>query len=75
MLSIGRVDDRLVNGLLFVLSLLTLFSAIWDFSCLLNEMYPYSDYFTSSNMGYRWVTLLVVVLLVGVVSRLFSRRK
>lgn len=74
----GRRDaanDRLVNGLLFVLSLLTLFSAIWDFSCLLNEMYPYSDYFTSSNMGYRWVTLLVVVLLVGVVSRLFSRRK
>ena len=74
----GRRDaanDRLVNGLLFVLSLLTLFSAIWDFSCLINEMYPYSDYFTSSNMGYRWVTLLVVVLLVGVVSRLFSRRK
>ena len=74
----GRRDaanDRLVNGLLFVLSLLTLFSAIWDFSCLINEMYPYSDYFTSSNMGYRLVTLLVLVLLVGVVSRLFSRRK
>ena len=68
-------NDRLVNGLLFVLSLLTLFSAIWDFSCLLNEMYPYGNYFASSSVGYRWVTLLAVIVLVGVVSRLFARRR
>ena len=68
-------NDRLVNGLLFVLSLLTLFSAIWDFSCLLNEMYPYDRYFASQMVGFRWVTLLALLVLAGVVWRLFKRRR
>lgn len=68
-------NDRLVNGLLFVLSLLTLFSAIWDFSSLLNEMCPYENYFASKMVGFRWVTLLALLVLAGVVWRLFKRRR
>lgn len=68
-------NDRLVNGLLFVLSLLTLFSAIWDFSSLLNEMCPYENYFASKMVGFRWVTLLALLVLAVVVWRLFKRRR
>lgn len=68
-----EANDKMVNTLLFILSTLTLGSAIWDFSCLLDQMFPYSDYLGSSIIGYRTVALLVLLGLAFVVTRLFQK--
>lgn len=68
-----EANDKMVNTLLFVLSTLTLGSAIWDFSCLLDQMFPYADYLGSSILGYRTVALLVLLALAFVLSRLFRK--
>lgn len=68
-----EANDKMVNTLLFILSTLTLGSAIWDFSCLLDQMFPYADYLGSSILGYRTVALLVLLALAFVVTRLFRK--
>ena len=68
-----EANDRMVNTLLFILSTLTLGSAIWDFSCLLDQMFPYSDYLGSSILGYRTVAFMFLLALVFVLTKLFRK--
>ena len=70
-----EANDKMVNTLLFLLSALTLGSAIWDLSCLLDQMFPYADYLGSSILGYRTVVLVVLVVLAVIVSRLFRKKE
>lgn len=70
-----EANDRMVNTLLFCLSLLTLFSAIWDLSCLLDQLYPYADYIGDTISGYRWVTSIVLLLLALLIYVLFRRKR
>ena len=70
-----EANDKMVNTLLFCLSLLTLFSAIWDLSCLLDQMYPYADYLGSTILGYRTVTLLVLLAVVFLLYLLLRKKK
>lgn len=67
-----EANDKMVNTLLFILSTLTIGSAIWDFSCLLDQMFPYSDYLGSTVVGYRTVSLVTLLALTFVVTRLFK---
>lgn len=67
-------NDKMVNTLLFCLSLLTLFSAIWDTSCLLDQMYPFADYLGGQTLGYRTVGLLLLMA-VGILLLVIYRRK
>lgn len=66
-----EANDKMVNTLLFILSTLTIGSAVWDFSCLLDQMFPYSDYLGSKVVGYRTVSLVALLGLTFVVTRLF----
>lgn len=70
-----EANDKTVNTLLFCLSLLTLSSAIWDLSCLIDQMYPYADYLGSTNLGYRSVTMLVLLMLCITLYLIFHRKK
>ena len=70
-----EANDRMVNTLLFILSTLTLGSAIWDFSCLLDQMFPYSDYLGSSILGYRTVAFMFLLALVFVLTKLFRKNE
>ena len=70
-----EANDKMVNTLLFFLSLLTLSSAIWDLSCLIDQMYPYADYLGNTNQGYRSVTMLVLLLLCITLYLIFHRKK
>lgn len=70
-----EANDKMVNTLLFLLSTLTLGSAIWDFSCLLDQMFPYADYLGSSILGYRTVALLVLLALTFIVTRVFRKNE
>ena len=66
-----------INYLLSFLACLTIFSTIWDFCCLLNEMYPYEDSVGSSTLGYRIVVSSVLALLlcsIIVINRLVSKK-
>ena len=70
-----EANDKLVNTLLFCLSLLTLFSAIWDISCLLDQMYPYKEYIGDQTIGYRVVSLLLVVTVSFLLLTIYNKRK
>lgn len=69
-----EAHDRTVNRLLFTLSLLTLFSAIWDMSSLLDKMYPFKDVFSGEPIGFRTVTLMLL-LAVGFLLIIIYRQK
>lgn len=67
--------DKRMNSLLFFLTCLTTFSAVWDFGCLLDSMYPFELSVGSSITGFRVVTyvLLLVTLLFAIVNRTVKR--
>lgn len=54
-------SDSKMNKLLFVITSLTLFSAIWDAACLMNEMYPFSEYLTTPVTGFRTICCIFVL--------------
>lgn len=68
-------SDRIENVLLFVLSLMTLFSSVLDLSCLIDRMYPYAGYLGTTEIGYRTVTLLFLLILLIVVQRFLRTRR
>ena len=70
-----EANDKMVNTLLLCLSLLTLFSAIWDISCLLDQMYPFVDYLGGQTFGYRTVALLLLLGVSIVLITIYRRKK
>lgn len=68
-------SDKRMNSLLFFLTCLTIFSAVWDLGCLLDSMYPFELLVGSSMTGFRVVTsvLLLITLLFIVVNRIRRR--
>ncbi len=70
-------NDALVNSLLAAISCMTMFSTIWDITCLLNQIEPYEDwFFGSSKLGYLCVsvtTLLLVLFLLGILVCRYKR--
>lgn len=71
-----KSSDQRMNKLLLFLTCLTMFSAIWDSSCLFNELYPYDTYLGSNLTGYRVVaySLLLLILTAILLNRLIGRR-
>ncbi|MBO5894825.1 MAG: hypothetical protein J6Q33_03440 [Alistipes sp.] len=74
MLREKRVDSRM-NNLLFFISSLTMFSAIWDAACLVNEMYPFSKYLETPEMGFRSVFSIFVLLALLCLALVIRRRR
>jgi hypothetical protein len=74
-----KQSDTKMNQLLFVMTCLTIFSAIWDACCLFNEMYPFSSYWDTSNTGFRVIgttafSLLLVCFCLIITSRRWRRK-
>lgn len=59
-------EEEKTNHFLTFLTCLTIFSAIYDFACLLNESFGYDSLFPSGYFGFRLVatTLLLIILIV-----------
>lgn len=70
-----EANDTMVNTSLFCISLLTLFSAIWDLSCLLDQMYPFAEYLGGQTFGYRTVAILLFLTVCLVLISIFRRKK
>ena len=59
-----KENNSKINNLLFFLACLTVFSTIWDFCCLFNQLYPYEESWGSVILGHRMVASMVLFLLV-----------
>ena len=70
-----EANDKLVNTLLFSLSLLTMFSAIFDMSSLLNEMFPYDYYMESTPIGFRTVTIFLLATVAVLLLLVYRKKK
>ena len=69
-------SERKLSNFLLLLTFLAAFSAIWDFACLINELYPFAENMGSSVFGFRVVSgVLVVLLLIALFVIVFSKRK
>lgn len=70
-----KKNDKKVNRLLLFLTLLTMFSTIWDSNCLFNELFPYSKYIGSTIDGYKIVTSLLTSFIIVIVFLIFNKKK
>ena len=70
-----EAKDNTVNTLLFSLSLLTLFSAIWDINSMIDKMYPYNTYMNNEPQGYRIVALSLIVVVFFLLFLVYRRKK
>jgi hypothetical protein len=72
-----KEGNRKMNYLLFILTCLTIFSTVWDFTCLFNQLYPYEEFMGSTILGYRLFTslLLLLVFLTILVYRFIGKSK
>ena len=71
-----RAEEK-TNKFLTFLTCLTIFSAIYDFSSLVNESFDYSHWFSDTTQGFRFVSLilLLVVAIAYLVVLLKYRKK
>ena len=70
-----EANDKMVNTLLFCLSLITLFSAIWDITCLVDQMYPFSEYLGNQPLGYKTVALLLLLGVSFLILTIYRKEK
>lgn len=70
-----KQEDRKMNNLLFFLTCLTMFSAVWDSSCLFDQLYPYESVMGSTVIGYRFVAYsFFTLILVGILFNRLRRK-
>ena len=68
-------NERVVSRLLMVISGLAAFSAIWDISCLVNEIFPYVRFLGSARRGYFGVSSLIFLVLLLILIIVFYRMR
>ena len=70
-----RAEEK-TNKFLTFLTCLTIFSAIYDFSSLVNESFDYSQWFRDTTLGFRAVsTLLLIIVAVAYLVVILKYRK
>ncbi len=69
-------SDTKMNYLLFFMTCLTMFSAIYDACCLFNELFPYTDNVGSDILGFRLLAsvMIALIFLALLINRLLSKR-
>ena len=70
-----EISRKKMNSLLLAISVLTLFSAIWDACSMLNEMMSFETRFGSTYWGFRIVGLIIAVFVSGVLVYLYRRKR
>jgi hypothetical protein len=70
-----KKGDQRMNSLLFILTCMTVFSTIWDFCCLLDQIQPYEQSLGSSVLGYRVAasTILLILLIFIIFNNKFKK--
>ena len=71
-------NEHRINRLLVVISGLTMFSAIWDLTCLIDQIFPFDRFLSSTRRGYAIISfclLFVIVLLLIACFGLMRKRQ
>lgn len=72
----AKTSDRRVNALLTLLTVLTVASTLWDFSSMVNALYPFGTQFGSEATGFRAVvSAAILIILCAVLYIMLPRRK
>ena len=58
----GQRAEEKTNKFLTFLTCLTIFSAIYDFSSLVNESFDFSHFFSNTMLGFRAVSTLLLLI-------------
>lgn len=66
--------DRL-NRILTFLAIVTVFSTIWDFSSMLNAMWPFEGFNFTTEAGFRLVVLLTLLAVILVIISILKKPK
>ena len=70
-----EASRKKMNTLLLAISCLTLFSAIWDACSMLNEMFSFDAHFGSHYLGFRYVVVIMALIVGGGLFYLYKRRR
>ena len=70
--ELGR---KKMNSLLIAISVLTLFSAIWDATSMFEKMFSFNSFFGSEFWGYRIVGLIMAFFVVGLLVYFYHRKR
>lgn len=68
-------DSKRLNRILTFLAVVTVFSTIWDFSSMLNAMWPFKEYALTPEIGFRAVILLTLLSVILVIIFILRRSK
>ena len=64
-----------MNNLLFFLTCITMFSTVWDATCLLDQLLSYEGVMGDTVTGYRTFSLGLSVIIVVIAILILRRRK
>ena len=70
-----KESDKRMNNLLFFLTCITMFSTVWDATCLLDQLLSYEGVMGDTVTGYRTFSLGLSVIIVVIAILILHRRK
>lgn len=71
----SKASDRRLNSLLTLLTVLTVASTLWDFSSMVNALYPFGEGLGSETTGFRLVvSVTMLLILVAVICIVLPRK-
>lgn len=68
-------DSQRLDRILTFLAIVTVFSTIWDFSCMLNAMWPFESFSVNAEFGFRIVVLLTLLAVIFVIFAIMKRAR
>lgn len=69
-------SSKRLNRLLTFLAIVTVFSTIWDFACMVNALLPFNEYAATVENGFRIVvSLTLLTVVVAIISMLKKPEK
>lgn len=68
-------ESKRLDRILTFLAVVTVFSTIWDFSCMLNAMWPFENFDFSTEAGFRIIVLLTLLSVILVIIAIIKKPK
>lgn len=72
-------NERRINRLLVAISGLTMFSAIWDLTCLIDQVFPFDRFLYSTRRGYAVISFalffVIALLLIACIWKMRKRQR
>lgn len=67
--------SKRLDRILTFLAIVTVFSTIWDISCMINAMWPFEEHGLTVELGYRLVVLLILLTVILIIFSILRKSK